>query len=230
MVTSSEDFLIVSSYLLHTYKFCQQSGLWLLCCTYTVMHATNGRQYYADDREWGDTSHITYTQEPVKTKEKYYITQQKVQKKYFKAISCIKRVSMCVHIKCGHFKHVSPHLNGLRHFPSLSFKLLHTGKGKSIPIQVYYRQRGFQEVGDPRFQDSGNMKVARLSALHTSCLYPPPGIIPGTHLLRGCVDSRTTVKPEGMMSTKNSNDAIRNRTRDLLTRTAVPQPTTPPCA
>jgi len=39
---------------------------------------------------------------------------------------------------------------------------------------------GFQEVEATRFQDSQHMKVVRLSALHTSCLYHP-GNIPGTH-------------------------------------------------
>jgi hypothetical protein len=35
---------------------------------------------------------------------------------------------------------------------------------------------GFQEVEASRFQDSRHMKVVRLSALRTSCLYHP-----GTH-------------------------------------------------
>jgi hypothetical protein len=54
---SANDFLEVYCSSLHAYKFCQQSGFWFHCCTYTVMHATNGRQYYTEDREWGKTSH-----------------------------------------------------------------------------------------------------------------------------------------------------------------------------
>ena len=34
------------------------------------------------------------------------------------------------------------------------------------------RPYGFQEVETPRFQDSQRMKVVRLSAIHTDCLYP----------------------------------------------------------
>jgi hypothetical protein len=37
--------------------------------------------------------------------------------------------------------------------------------------QSHYRPRGFEEVEAPRFQDSQHMKVVRLSALHTGCLY-----------------------------------------------------------
>jgi len=73
------------------------------------------------------------------------------------------------------------------------------------------------------------MKVARLSALCTGRLYPP-GNNPGTHF------SYRLSLPQGhsaarmIMSMKNSNDTIGNRTRDLLACSAVPQPTVPPHA
>jgi hypothetical protein len=51
---------------------------------------------------------------------------------------------------------------------------------KSNPIIGLNRPIGFQEAEAPRFQDNRHMKVVRLSALHTGCLYPP-GNIPGTH-------------------------------------------------
>ena len=53
-------------------------------------------------------------------------------------------------------------------------------KAVGIPITGLERPWGFQEVEAPGFQDNWHMKVARLSALHTGCLYPP-GNIPGTH-------------------------------------------------
>jgi len=48
-------------------------------------------------------------------------------------------------------------------------------KSKAIPLQA---QTGLEA---PRVHDNRHMKVVRLSALCTSCLYPP-GNIPGTHL------------------------------------------------
>jgi len=51
--------------------------------------------------------------------------------------------------------------------------------GKPIPLQSYYRPRGFQEVETLRFRDNRHMKVVRASALHTSRPYAPS--IPGTH-------------------------------------------------
>ena len=71
------------------------------------------------------------------------------------------------------------------------------------------------------------MKVVRLSALRTGRIYPP-GNIPGTH------SCWRLSRPQGhsaagrIMSMKNSNDTIGNRTRELPTCSAVPQPTAPP--
>jgi len=53
-------------------------------------------------------------------------------------------------------------------------------QGKAIPLEAYYRPRGFQQVEAPTFPDSRHVKVVRLSALRTGRL-SPPGIIPGTH-------------------------------------------------
>jgi hypothetical protein len=87
---------------------------------------------------------------------------------------------------------------------------------------------GFKEVEAPRFHDNWHMKVVRLSALSTSCLYPT-GNIPGLTFVRGWVNPRAIVQLEGL-SMKNSYDTIRNRTRDLLAYSTVPQPTMPPHA
>jgi len=71
------------------------------------------------------------------------------------------------------------------------------------PIVGLERPLGFQEVEASRFQDNRHMKVARLSALSTSRLYPP-GNIPGTRQPQG--HSATG----RIMSMKNSNDTIGN--------------------
>ena len=55
----------------------------------------------------------------------------------------------------------------------LGDKLTYTQKRKSNPITFLDRPRGFQEFEVPRFQDSRHMKVVRLSAVYTGCLYPP---------------------------------------------------------
>ena len=67
------------------------------------------------------------------------------------------------------------------------------------------------------------MKVVRLSALRTGPLYPA-GNIPCTYFRWRL----SHIAAEGIISTKNSNDTIGNRTRDLPGCSAVPQPTAPP--
>jgi hypothetical protein len=94
-----------------------------------------------------------------------------------------------------------------------------------MSVQAWTGPGEFQEVQAPIFQDTRHTKVVRLSAWGTGHLYRP-GIIPGTHL--------SYSRPQGhsvnrrIMSIKNSNDNIRNRTRDLPPCSAVPQPTAPP--
>ena len=81
----------------------------------------------------------------------------------------------------------------------------------------------FQEAEAPRFLDNSYMEVVR-SALRTGRLYPP-GSIPGTHFCQRVSRSKGHCAAGRIMSMKNSNDTIGNRTRDLPACSAVPQPT-----
>jgi len=58
--------------------------------------------------------------------------------------------------------------------------VLYSGKSKATPLQAWTGPEGSRRLSVPRFQDSRQMKVVRLSALHTGRLYAP-GNIPGTH-------------------------------------------------
>jgi hypothetical protein len=71
--------------------------------------------------------------------------------------------------------------------------------------------------------------VVRLSALRTGRLYAPINI-PGTHFCYRLSQPQGHSAAGRIMSMKNSNDTPGNRTRELPTCSAVPQPTLPPRA
>ena len=73
------------------------------------------------------------------------------------------------------------------------------------------------------------MKVVRLSALRTGHLYFPRNI-PRTHFCQRLSRPQSRNAAGRIMSMKNCNDTIWNRTRDLPTCSAVPQPTALRCA
>ena len=69
------------------------------------------------------------------------------------------------------------------------------------------------------------MKVVSLSALPL-----PPGNIPGTHFCWRLIVPQGHSAAGMVISMKNSNDTIGNRTRDLPACGVVPKPTVPPAA
>ena len=68
------------------------------------------------------------------------------------------------------------------------------------------------------------MKVVGLSDVRTGRLYSP-GNIPGTHFCWSLSQPQGHSAAGRIMSMKNSNDTIGNRTRDLPACNTVPQPT-----
>jgi hypothetical protein len=94
--------------------------------------------------------------------------------------------------------------------------------GKATPLQAWPGPEGSSRLKLPEFEDSGHMKVVRLSALRTGRVYPP-GNIPGTHFCQRVSRPQDHSAAGRIMSMKNSNDTIGNRTRDLPVCSAVPQ-------
>jgi hypothetical protein len=96
------------------------------------------------------------------------------------------------------------------------------------PITGLDRPWGFQEVEISRFNDTRHTKVISLSALRTDRLYPP-GNTPGTHFCWSLSQPQSHSVAGRIMSMKNSNETIGNRTRDLPACCVVTQSNAPPC-
>ena len=101
-------------------------------------------------------------------------------------------------------------------------------KGKAIPLQAWPAPEVYRMLRLPDFSNR-HMKVVRLSALRIGRLYHQ-------EIFLVLISVRGWVKPQGhsaaggIMTMKNSNDTIGNRTRNLTVCSAVPQPTALPRA
>jgi hypothetical protein len=88
-------------------------------------------------------------------------------------------------------------------------------KSKAIPLQAWTGPEGYRRLRLPRFQDNRHMKLIRLSALRTGRLYPPKKYSWYSFLLESGSTPRGHSAAGRIMSMKNSNYTIVNRTRDL---------------
>ena len=100
-------------------------------------------------------------------------------------------------------------------------------KGKEKQDKANPRQALRVPGGCGRFQDNRHMKVVRLSAPRTGRLYIP-GYIRGYHFCLRLSQPQDRSAAGTIMSMKNSNNTVGNRTRDHPACSAVPQPTAPP--
>jgi hypothetical protein len=94
------------------------------------------------------------------------------------------------------------------------------GKGKAVPLQAWSGPEGSRKLRFPDFMRTAQDGDTVVSLTQRPPL--PPGNTPGTHF------SQRLSRPQGhsvtgrIMSLKNSNDTIWNRTRDLLVCSVVP--------
>ena len=93
-------------------------------------------------------------------------------------------------------------------------------KGKAVPLQAWSDPEGSRKLRFPDFmtmaQDGGRV----VSLTHRLPL--PPGNKPGTHFCYRLSQPQVHGVTGRIMSLKNSNDTIQNRTRDLLVCSVVP--------
>ena len=104
-----------------------------------------------------------------------------------------------------------------------------TREGKETLVQVWTASEGSRRLRLPEILDNQHMKMVGLSALRTGNLYPPRNI-PSTHFCYRLSRPHAHSADGRIMSMKNSNDTIGNRTLDLPACSAVPQQTAPPRA
>jgi hypothetical protein len=102
-------------------------------------------------------------------------------------------------------------------------------RGKAVPVQAYYRPRGFKKVEASRLtRQSAHESVKGVSPIHWMPL-PPQEIFLVLISVGGCVDQGQSAS-RWIMSMKNSIDTIGNQTHYLPACSVEPQPTAPPHA
>jgi hypothetical protein len=102
-------------------------------------------------------------------------------------------------------------------------KLLHVTefhvKGKAVPLQAWSGPEGSRKLSFPDYmttaQDGGKVSFTHWPPL-------PPGNVPGTHFCQRLSRPQGHSAIRRIMSMKNSNDTIWNRTGDLPICSTVP--------
>ena len=98
--------------------------------------------------------------------------------------------------------------------------LFNDDKKANNPITDLERPWGFQEVEAPKFQGGKVVSPRNRAPL-------PPRNIPGAHFCQRLSQPQSYSAVGRIMSMKNFNYTILNRTRDLPACSALPQPTAP---
>ena len=101
------------------------------------------------------------------------------------------------------------------------------GKGKTIPVRTWTGSECFRRLRIPDFGTFSNLGGNVFSPTHRS---PLPPLSYHTHICLRLSRPQDHSVAGRIMSMKNSNDTIGNRTRDFPACSAVPQLTAPPCA
>ena len=122
-----------------------------------------------------------------------------------------------------------PNHNSLISIQILSFHLrlglpsclfLSGKKGKAVPLQAWSGLEGSRKLIFPDFMTTAQDGGKVVSLKHRPSL--PPGNTPGTHFCWRLSLPQGHIATGRIMSLKNSNDTIGNRTRDLPVCSVVP--------
>jgi len=133
-----------------------------------------------------------------------------------------KRIDLCVHqnvySSCG------------THTSSCAVRT--NGTWQAIPLQAWTGPKGSRRLRLPDFKTIGTWRWQGCQPYASAAFTtpPPPGNIPGTHFCWRLSQLQGHSAAGRIMSMKNFNDTIGNRTRHLPACSAVPQPTAPPRA